>query len=580
MPKDIQKTWLTKEPVNGELKSLLAKALSIPPVLAGILIQRGISTFDEARAYFRPSISNLHDPFLMKDMDRAVERIEAAISRKENILVYGDYDVDGTTAVALMYDFLSKLHPEISFYIPDRYSEGYGISFKGIDFAADNGFSLIIALDCGIKANDKVDYANEKGIDFIICDHHNPGDEIPDAIVLDPKRNDCNYPYKELSGCGIGFKLIQAIAQKRGLPEDSVYSYLDLVTISTAADIVPITGENRILAYHGLNEINSAPRPGIEAMLETAGKKLPLDITDLVFVIGPRINAAGRIHSGQHAVELLIAKTKKEALEKSQLLDDHNDLRKNLDKDMTRMALEMIATDPTLLNSKTTVLYSENWHKGVIGIVASRVMETWYRPTIILTGSNGKIAGSARSVKDFDLYEAIESCSDLLEQFGGHKYAAGLTMKKENLQKFIAKFERVVSDSITDEMLKPRIEVDAEIDFSELFLPGENPHEIPKFFRILKQMGPFGPGNMNPVFRVNNVKDAGFSRVVAEEHLKLHVAGNNQPNLKLNGIAFRYGHLLDELQKNPFDLVFTLEENYWNDKTSLQLSVKDIRIRK
>ncbi len=564
--------------IDSEYVYALSSALSIDSAIAAILIQRGIQTFEDARGFFRPSLSELHDPFLMKDMDRAIERIEKAMEKNERILIYGDYDVDGTTAVALMYGFLHEIYPNVSFYIPDRYSEGYGISFKGIDFAADNDFSLIIALDCGIKSNDKVDYANEKEIDFIICDHHTPGEIIPDAIVLDPKRKDCQYPYKELSGCGIGFKVIQAVAKKKNISEEKVNSYLDLVTISTAADIVPITGENRTLAYFGLKEINSAPRPGIEAMLNGAGKKLPVDISDLVFIIGPRINAAGRIHSGQRAVELLIAKEMEEAYEKSDILNEHNDQRKNLDKEITAQALAMISENPLFLNAKTTVLFNEDWHKGVIGIVASRVIETYYRPTIMLTGSNGKITGSARSIKDYDVYEAIEKCSDLLEQFGGHKYAAGLTMKKENLEAFIEKFERVVSQNITEEILTPKIEIDAEIFFENIFQKGENTNEIPRFYRILKQMGPFGPGNMNPVFKVSGLRDAGYSKVVGENHLKLYVCSEKNPELKLNGIAFGLGHLLEDIRKKSFSLAFSLEENFWNDKLSLQLSVKDIRI--
>lgn len=579
MPKDIEKRWVLKPNPDSESVSRLSQSLSIDPALAGILIQRGIQSFEEAKYFFRPSLESLHDPFLMKDMERAIDRIEKAMLENEKILVYGDYDVDGTTAVALMYGFLQEIYSDISFYIPDRYAEGYGISFQGIDFASDNDFKLIIALDCGIKSNDKVEYARQKGIDFIICDHHTPGEIIPNAIVLDPKRKDCAYPYKELSGCGIGFKVIQALAKRKNIPEEKVNCFLDLVTISTAADIVPITGENRTLAYFGLKEINSAPRPGIKAMLESAGKKLPMDISDLVFVIGPRINAAGRIHSGQHAVQLLIAKGSQESFEKSALLNEHNDQRKNLDKEITAQALEKIASDPRLRNAKTTVLFNENWHKGVIGIVASRVIETYYRPTIMLTESNGKITGSARSVKDYDVYEAIEKCSDLLEQFGGHKYAAGLTMKKENLDAFIDKFEKTVSENITEELLTPKIEIDAEILFETIFQQGENTQEIPKFYRVLKQMGPFGPGNMNPVFLTKNLKDTGYSKIVGENHLKLHLTTDNNQELRLNGIAFGLGHLLEKIQHKNFSIAYSLEENYWNDKMSLQLSIKDIKIQ-
>ncbi len=579
MPKDIQKRWVKKASGDPKLVSQLAEQLNTNKSLANILVQRGITSFEEAKHFFRPSLNDLHDPFLMMDMNRAVDRILAAIDRNEKILVYGDYDVDGTTAVALMYGFLNNFYPNVSFYIPDRYKEGYGISFAGIDFAADNEIGLIIALDCGIKSIDKVNYALEKSIDFIICDHHTPGEKIPDAIVLDPKRKDCNYPYKELSGCGIGFKLAQAIAIKKNISEEVVFNLLDLVTISTAADIVPITGENRILCYHGLEELNKNPRPGVNAIMVQAGKAFPVTISDLVFTVAPRINAAGRLYSGQHAVELLVEGSSSTAQTKSEELGEVNDQRRNLDKEITAQALSMIENNPEWHHAKTTVLYNENWHKGVIGIVASRVMETYYRPTIMLTSSNGKITGSARSVRDFDVYDAIDACSDLLEQFGGHKYAAGLTMELNNLKAFQKKFEEVVSKTISDELLIPMIEIDDEIGFDTIFDKGENTHSIPKFYRVLKQIGPFGPENMNPVFRVNNVIDTGYSKIVGEEHLKLYVATKEHPDIKINGIAFGMAHLFGRIQNEPFDMVFTLEENFWNDKSTLQLSVKDIRFK-
>lgn len=577
MPKDIQKRWVKKASGDPNLINELANKLNTNKSLANILVQRGIATLEDAKLFFRPSLNDLHDPFLMKDMDRAVERILKAIEEGENILVYGDYDVDGTTAVALTYSFLTSFYDKVSFYIPDRYKEGYGISFAGIDFAANNDISLIIALDCGIKSNDKIDYANDKNIDFIICDHHTPGDKIPNAIVLDPKRNDCNYPYKELSGCGIGFKLTQAIASRKNISNDDVFKLLDLVTISTAADIVSITGENRILCFYGLKQLNDNARPGVNAIMTQAGKTFPVDISDLVFTIAPRINAAGRIHSGQHAVELLVEGSKNIAQTLSEELGETNDQRKNLDKEITQQALSMIESNAVFKNLKTTVLYNENWHKGVIGIVASRVMETYYRPTIMLTSSNGKATGSARSVRDFDIYEAIDKCSDLLEQFGGHKYAAGLTMDVKNVEAFQKKFEKIVNETIHPDLLIPMIEIDDEISFETIFEKGENTNEVPKFYRVLKQLGPFGPENMNPVFRVNNVIDTGYSKVVGEDHLKLYICTKENTSIKLNGIAFGMGHLLKEIQNKSFDIVFTLEENYWNEKTTIQLAVKDIQ---
>ncbi len=565
-----------KQAADESITDSLADALQVDKVLAGLLADRGVKTFEEARDFFRPSLDKLHDPFTMKDMDKAVVRIEKAFSRKEKILVYGDYDVDGTTAVALVYDFLSALHPDTGFYIPDRYSEGYGISFKGIDYAAEQGYSLLIALDCGIKANDKIAYALEKGIDFIICDHHLPGDTLPKAeAVLDPKRSDCPYPYKELSGCGIGFKLLQALSLKGHLSIESLYRRLELVAVSIAADIVPITGENRILAWHGLKQANAQPSEALKAMLKVSGKKFPLTISDLVFIISPRINAAGRIESGHKAVELLLSKHEEEATTNSKLLDQHNTSRKNLDKEITQQALALIEENQVLQQRKSTVLFREDWHKGVIGIVASRVMEVYYRPTILLTESGGKLTGSARSVKDFDIHEAIGACAELLEQYGGHKYAAGLTLQKDRLEAFCEKFEAVVAATITDESLVPKIEIDAALPLSHLRLsPGES---LPRFFRILKQFGPFGPGNMNPLFLARKVKDAGQARTVGENHLKLCLYDDLDSSVKLDAIAFGMGEHLTRIQQGePFHIIYALDENLWQNRVSLQLMIKDI----
>ncbi|MDQ3046959.1 MAG: single-stranded-DNA-specific exonuclease RecJ, partial [Bacteroidota bacterium] len=492
----MEKRWKVKSVENPEIVIKLSEELKIDKILASLLVQRGITDYAGAKNFFRPQLKDLHDPFLMKDMDKAIVRLETAIQKNEKILVYGDYDVDGTTAVSLVYSFLKSLPQcaagQISYYIPDRYAEGYGISFTGIDFAKDNNFSLIIALDCGIKSIDKVSYASERNIDFIICDHHRPGDTLPDAVaVLDPKRDDCSYPFDELCGCGVGFKLVQAYAQKNYIPFEQLSEYLDLTAISIASDLVPIVGENRILCYFGLEQINKSPRRGIKAILELANIKKEVTINELVFTIGPRINAAGRIETGRNAVELLVSETLDHAQTSGRNINITNTERRSLDLTITQHALSMIDNDPELIKRKSTVLFHNEWHKGVIGIVASRLTEKYYRPTIVLTESNGKATGSARSVKDFDVYDAIEACSDLLEQFGGHKYAAGLTLKLENLEAFQKRFEEVVSNTILDHMLIPEIEIDAELDLCNI---------SPKFFRILKQFSPFGPGNPSPVF--------------------------------------------------------------------------------
>jgi single-stranded-DNA-specific exonuclease len=566
----MEKRWVLKPQGNQEAINALAASLNINYILANLLVQRGVSTFEQAKKFFRPSLNDLHDPFLMKDMDIAINRIDDAIRNREKILVYGDYDVDGTTAVSLVYTFLKTMSGDIWYYIPDRYKEGYGISKQGIDWAKENGYGLIIALDCGIKSNDKIDYANELGVDFIICDHHRPGIEIPNAVaVLDPKRKDCNYPYKELSGCGIGFKLIQGFAQKNGIPFNQIEQYLDLVAISIAADIVPITDENRVLAHFGLQRLNREPRPGVKAILDLGGIKRELSITDIVFAIAPRINAAGRMEHGNKAVELLISKNENLASFLGDDIDENNTKRKSLDQLITDQALQQIEDDIAFNNRKSTVVYNEEWHKGVIGIVASRLIDKFYRPTIVLTRSNGMVSGSARSVKDFDVYNAIESCSELLEQFGGHMYAAGLTMKEENVQKFQDRFEEVVAATIEDRMLVREIEVDAELSLKDI---------TPKFYKILKQFAPFGPGNMSPIFLSHEVRDNGKGRVVGNNHLKLTLTQQDiQPGV-FDGIAFQLGHHHPMVeQKDSFEIVYHVEENNFNNRITLQLNIKDLK---
>lgn len=565
----MEKRWVEQEVKNLVEIEELRQSLKIDAVLASMLFRRGIDTFEKARCFFRPELEHMHDPFLMKDMDLAISRIEAAIASNEKILVYGDYDVDGTTSVALVYSFFKKYHSEIDFYIPDRYKEGYGISTQGIDYAAAKGYSLIIALDCGIKSVDKIDYANKKKIDFIICDHHLPGDELPFAVaVLDPKRSDCEYPYKELSGCGIGFKLVQAYAQKNNIPFNDISCFLDLVAVSIASDIVPITGENRILAWYGLQKINTEPCKGLIALMNLSGRKENLTITDVVFTIGPRINAAGRIDDAKHAVNLLIADTDAMAFEKGQVINLKNTERREHDANITEQALALIDADPELIGRKTTVVYNAEWHKGVIGIVASRLTEKYYRPTIVMTLSNGYAAGSARSVLGFDLYEALLECEDLLEQFGGHKYAAGLTIKTENIPAFQQKFEEVVSRTIPQELLIPSISIDAELELGSI---------NPKFYRILKQFEPFGPQNMAPVFVSRNVYTYGSASAVGGKHLKMSVHQDSQTFY--NCIGFGLGEYLPLINNGmPFDICFTIEENKWMDKTSLQLNIKGIRL--
>ncbi|MBF4517359.1 single-stranded-DNA-specific exonuclease RecJ [Flavobacterium sp. ANB] len=560
--------WTLKPKPSEDKIKHLAQALNVEDFVATLLIQRGIETFEDAKNFFRPSLEHLHDPYLMKDMDKAVSRIELAIENQENILVFGDYDVDGTTAVSLVSAYLKSYYPNIATYIPDRYDEGYGISFKGIDFADDNGFSLIIALDCGIKSIDHIAYAKEKNIDFIICDHHRPGNMLPDAVaILDPKREDCSYPYDELCGCGVGFKLIQALGKNRNQTIEDLVQYLDLVATAIAADIVPITGENRVLAYFGLQVINSDPRPGIKALVHQVKKKV-LDITDVVFIISPRINAAGRIKHGNHAVELLTEFNFEQAQQFASEIEQYNSDRKDLDKRITKEAFQQIIENQEE-NKFSTVVFQEDWHKGVIGIVASRLIETYYRPTLVFTKSGDKYAASARSVKGFDVYNALDACAEHLEQFGGHMYAAGMTLKAENYKTFKAAFEKQVEETILPEMRTPEIEVDAEINFSDI---------TPKLVRILKQFEPFGPQNMTPVFMTKDVKDTGYAKTLGadEEHLRLFVKQNNSDGIA--AIGFGLGKKIDITKnQNPFQLAYSLSENEWNGTVSTQLMLKDIR---
>ena len=556
-----------KEPEEEKITHL-SKVLQVSPVISKLLLNRGIETYQQAKEFFRPSLSDIHNPFLMKDMDLAVQRIEKAIANNENIMIYGDYDVDGTTSVSLVYSYLSKLYPNITTYIPDRYSEGYGISYKGIDFASDNDISLIIALDCGIKAVEKVAYANNKNIDFIICDHHRPGNEIPKAVaVLNPKQETCTYPYDELCGCGIGFKLIQAIHQNRNLDFNDIVPYLDLVATAIAADIVPMTGENRTLAYFGLQVINKNPRIGMKALLSSVQKK-EITITDVVFVVAPRINAAGRIKSGNDAVALLIEEDLEFAKDFAKNIEENNVERRGLDKKITIEALKQIK-DNNEENRFTTVVYDENWHKGVIGIVASRLIENYYRPTLVFTKSGDFLAASARSVRGFDVYNALEKSSEFIEQFGGHKYAAGLTLKPENYEKFKAKFEEVVKNSIPKDLLIPEIKIDANINLEDI---------TPKLNRIIKQFAPFGPQNMKPVFASSAVRDNGYGKPVGSDksHIKLNLISGSVPKT-YPAIGFGLAEKFNNLPKGKdFNIAYTIEENHWNGNVNLQLVLKDL----
>ena len=559
----MQKNWNILESKNTVV-SKLSKALNVSEIVAHLLVLRGITTFDEAKSFFRPEISHLNNPFLMKNMQKAVDRIQTVIASGEKVLVYGDYDVDGTTSVAMMYSFLKKKVREIEYYIPCRYDEGYGISLKGIDYAKKNNFTLIIALDCGIRAVNQVDYANEKGVDFIICDHHNPGKKIPKAVaILNPKQADCNYPYKELSGCGVGFKLIEAFSQQNNIDFSEIIEYLDLLTVSIGADIVPMTGENRVFAFYGLQQINKSPRVGLKALMETANKTKEVTVTDLVFGVAPRINAAGRIDHARKAVEILVETDYSKAKLFADKIEENNTTRKDLDKSITKKALEMVD-----VKKKSTVVYSENWHKGVVGIVASRLIETYYKPTIVLAEKDGMLTGSARSVHDFDLYSAIAKCEHLCEKFGGHKYAAGLSIKKDNLPQFIDAFEKSVSESISEDQLTPKINIDMVIDINNV---------DDKLYRIIKQFAPFGPKNLSPLFISKGVIDNGYGKQVGEDktHLRINAKRNKGA---IAGIGFGMGDYFEMIKDNQtFDVCYSIDENEWNGKKTLQLRLRDIK---
>ena len=571
-----EKKWVLREGADAGVVRQLSSELGVDPVLAELLVQRGVYTFEQARAFFRPNLADLHDPFLMADMDKAVERVHDAIISGEKILVYGDYDVDGTTAVSLVYSCLRRLTKAVDFYIPERYDEGYGVSYKGIDWAAENGFGLIITLDCGIKANEKVDYATVKGIDMIICDHHLPENELPKAVaVLDPKREDCHYPFDDLSGCGVGFKLVQAFSQRYDIPFETLVPLLDLLVVSIASDLVSVTGENRILAHFGLKQLNSKPREGLLAMIHLSGlEPTHITIDDIVFKIGPRINAAGRMESGRMAVELLTARDVETAIRVGSEINEHNNERKNIDRRITQEALDMVRSGDCLSSGNATIVYNPQWHKGVVGIVASRLVEAFYKPTIVFTKSQGGlVTGSARSVHGFDLYDAIESCSDLLENFGGHLYAAGLTLKEENLDVFCKRIEKHISEAIIPEMQTPVVDVDARLNFSQI---------TPKFLRILKQFQPFGPGNNSPVFLTENVYDNGNGRKVGAEggHLKLELIQESHPYHHISAIGFNMAHFFDHIKAgNPIDVCYSIVENYYRGTANTQLRIKDMHER-
>lgn len=563
----MQKRWNILQAGEEQITSL-RDALKINTVLCKILGQRGIDNFNKAKTYFRPQLSELHDPWLMKDMDKAVARILSAFEKGEKILVFGDYDVDGTTSVASMYQFIKHIYSDTDFYIPHRYREGYGVSKLGIDFAKENGFTLIISLDCGIKSVELITYAKSIGIDFVVCDHHLPDKELPPAVaILNAKQVDCPYPYKELCGCGVGFKLMMALAEKLGLPDDSYLVYLDLVATAIAADIVPITGENRVMAYYGLQKVNADPCAGIKALMQLAGVQKHMHISNLVFVIAPRVNAAGRMDDARKAVQLFVEKDYNKALAFAEMLHSDNADRREADSSITVEALALIQQDPLAASRKTTVVFQEHWHKGVVGIVASRLIETYYRPTIVLTRSGDYVAGSARSVAGFNLYEAIHACREHLLGYGGHFAAAGMTLLPENVNAFADAFEKEVSALITDDLLIPEIIIDAEISFTDI---------TPSFFSILAQMEPFGPENMRPVFIARKVMDTGFSKIVKEQHIRFVLRQNN---ITLTGIGFNMADKFPILQQQePIDIVFTLDENVWNGETSLQLKMIDLRI--
>lgn len=562
----MEKRWKILSASDEEVAALHGK-LQVHPMISRLLVQRGIKDYETARLFFRPDPSHLHDPFLMKDMDKAVLRILQAFERKEKILVYGDYDVDGTTAVASVFQFIRELHPAAEFYIPHRYREGYGISQAGIDYAATQGFTLVISLDCGIKSVELIKQAAQKGIDFIVCDHHLPDDELPPAhAILNPKQKDCSYPFKELCGCGVGFKLMMALASRLGLSSETYWRYIDLVVTAIAADIVPVSGENRVLAYYGLKKINENPSPGIQALMTLAGVQQKIHSQNLVFIIAPRINAAGRMDDAQTAVRLFLQPDVATAMEFARQLQVNNDERKEADSLITIEALEQLKQDPDNHLKKSTLVYKDTWHKGVVGIVASRLIETYYRPTIVLTKSGDYVAGSARSVAGFNLYEAIHTCREWLLGYGGHFAAAGMTLLPEHVNSFAAAFEKAVSDRILPEQLIPEIQIDAEINFSEV---------TPSLYRILQQMEPFGPDNMRPLFVARKVKNTGYSKMVKEQHIRFALRQNNTT---LNGIGFNLKHLFPLVDSNDWlDVVFSVDENEYNGQLYLQMRVLDVQ---
>lgn len=572
----MEKRWLVKNTIDRKLVEEFRSTLKIDDVVAELLLQRGITSFEEAENFFVPKLEDLHSPFLMKDLKEAVLRINQAMANNERILFFGDYDVDGTTAVSLMISFFRNHYANIDYYIPDRYKEGYGVSKAGIDFAKETNVGLLIALDCGIKSVELVSYAKSIGIDFIVCDHHTPGEQLPDCLVLDPKRKDCEYPYKELCGCGVGFKLLQGLCIENTWNLDKLYEHLDLVAVAIGADIVPVTGENRILCYHGIRLLNEQPRASFKTLLTLAKRSFPVTLTDVVFTIAPRINAAGRLHTGRHAVDLMISENLDEIKRMGLEINEYNADRRELDEEITREALEIIANNPEYSMRKSTVVFQENWHKGVVGIVASRIIEQHFKPTIVLTENDGLLTGSARTVNDFDIYSAIHSCEHLLEQFGGHTHAAGLTLRKDNLEAFIDYFDVTVKNSITVEDLSPEEIIDLELNFNDIFTSNENRMKVPKLKRILKKMEPHGPGNMKPVFISRNVFSTDV-RILKEKHLKLKMTQVDS-DVIMEGIGFNLADKEAEVAAGiPFDIVYTLETNVWNDRETLQMNIKDLR---
>jgi len=564
----MENRWSAKQIPNQEVVARLSKEINVSIHIANILVQRGVDTFEKAKQYFRPSLSDLHDPFLLKDMDVAYARIKDAVTKQEKMMVYGDYDVDGTTAVSIVYSYFKTLNQNIEYYIPDRYREGYGISKIGIDFAAENNIHLIIALDCGIRSNDLIDYANSKGVDFIICDHHLPGEKLPNAAaILNPKRFDCTYPYKELSGAGIGFKLIQGYSKKEGFSEEKILEYIDLVAVSIASDLVEMRGENRVLAFFGLKKLNENPSIGLQSLLESAAAKSKYSIQDIIFGIGPKINAAGRIADAKSAVKVLIEQDFSTARQLSRILNDRNDERKELDTDITKDAVNIVENTPGLLDRKSIVLRGEDWHKGVVGIVASRMVEQFYKPTIVFSLNDGVYTGSARSVKNFDIHEAIQCCSEFVDQFGGHKYAAGLSVKLENFEVFAEAFEKYVAANITESSLTPEVEYDLELELSDIT---EN------MMKLVSQMAPFGPGNTIPIFKTDNVKAQNTARVLKDKHLKLQLSGNSRHTFDAIGFGLAE-HYHTVSNGNIFNACYSIEENNYNGRISVQLRLRDIK---